>query len=404
MKKIGLVISGVVALLVIIKAILVARDAPEKVLDILSHWAIAWAKGGLVVVLIGLIIFGINKWISKEKSMSIVGMCSLPIIIPGILIVVFGNITALIILGAIAGLIVGYFSYIIDDHLLDAWELRQITLPAFIGIGFGASVTIATIVENWQDEYIYVTEHATCTQVTIERYTYHYRSSKNGGSYYSWDTHDTKYFFDRGEKYPQPVAGTDYHLGTGAFGKTDRASFTNFKWIGGDKILRNGTNKGFKWILLDDITFVFKKDNLYEVEENYFGHAIMNGILKEDLYIYNEGLDASENIVLPTSKDVPGAITLFYEFFHIMATNPDFALLRWIYVLLYLPLIIGAIFIQELRLSLWVFLGASTIIMLIVLAILARRSGSSLSDYASKSRFNGFGGGRFGGGGSRGNW
>lgn len=394
MKKIGYGLGVILAVLLLWKVIDVAHDSPEKVYDIVKHWAIAWLKGGLIAVVIVFIIFEINKRINNESTMSIVGIAILIWGIPSLLTICYGYHLYLVISGVIAGVVLGYFSYIIDDHLLEAWEMRHVTLPIFFGLGFGASVIIACITENWQDEYIAVSDHAVCTEVTIERYTKHYRKK---GSYYTWDTHKTQYFVVRGETYPTPQQGVDYVLGTGAWGKTDRVVFTHYKWIGGQKLTKTGEDKGFKWILLNNTHYAFAHNIVYEVEENFFGQIIKEGIRKDISYTPH----VVQDIVLPTSDDVPNTINLTFAFVKIMAKNPDFALLRWIYLLLYLPFFAAALFIAEIRGAFLLFFVSSTIIIFLIIAGIAAKFGDSIEELADKFSF---GGGSFGGGGASGRY
>ncbi len=395
MKKIGYIAAGVIAILLLIKVLLVAQESPEKVCDIVKHWSIAWLKGGIIAGIVGCIIFAINKYIDSESTMSIVGIGILSVVIPGLLTVCYGYHLYLVICGAATGVLLGYFSYIIDDHLLEVWEIRHITLPIFFGLGFGVSVIIACITENWQDEYIAVRDHAVCTEVTVKRYTYH-KTKKS--SHYSWDTYRTHYFFLHGEQYPNPQQGTDYVLGTGALGRTDRAEFTHHKWVGGQKLSKTGDDQGFKWIYLNDVHYSFKYNIVYEVEENFFGHIIKEGT-KRDVAYTPRGSPVMET--LPTGDDVPDFFSLTFAFVKIMATNPDFSLLRWIYLLMYLPFLIAAICIAEIRGAFFLFLISSTVVILIILAALAARLGESIEDLADKFSF---GGGSFGGGGASGRY
>lgn len=395
MKKIGLIVVLLITLGIILKIVDITHTSPEKVLDIVKHWSIAWLKGGCISGIVVIIIFTINKYLSDERQMSIVGSIVLTILIPLLLTLFFGFHLKLLIFGIASGIILGYFSYIIDDHLLEIWRLRHVTLPIFIGLGFGGSVIIACVVENWQDEFVHIADHAVCTEGTVERYTYH---SREKNSYYSWDYHKSYYFFNRGETYPAPKEGIDYTLGTGALFSKDRIKFTHHKWIGGNKLTKQGDDKGFKWIYLNDVNLQYDKGIVCEVEENFFGHAIKNGKITSIPYAPRSN---NTQIVLPREDDVPGAIMLTFQFVKIMASNPDFALLRWIYLLVYLPFLVLAIFIPQIRGSFLIFFASSTIIILILLAILARKMGENISDVADSFSF---GGGSSGGGGAGSNW
>lgn len=398
-KKVGYLLAGILSAAIIMKIIGVAGSSPEKVTDILSHWAIDWAKGGLVGALIVAAIFAINRHVENTRDMNTIGMILFTLITPILLTFLFGYNIWLIAVGGLVGLIIGYFTYIIDDHLLDAWQVRHIALPIFFGLGFGGSVVIATVTENWQDETIQVSDHATCTQVNVERYTFHYRSSKKGGSYHSWDVHDTHYFFNNGEIYPTPKPDVDFKLGTGADGEKDRVgSISHHKWVGGNKVSKAGEDMGFKWIYLDDKSVVFQIGKTYDIEENYFGHA-MSGKKESFEHLKIEPLD----ITLPTKSDIPGVFGMFFKFFKIMFTESNFSLLRWIYALVYIPFLLLMIFVAEYRISFWIFLASSTVVILIIIAIILARSGKSIGDLGEK-RFSGFGGGGFGGGGAGGRY
>ncbi len=399
MKKIGLILSALLAIILAIMIIDQIQSSPEKVLDILKHWSLVWLKGAFIATILISVIFLINKKIANQRRMSLIGILCFTPGLPVLITLLFEYDEILIIVGGIAGLIIGYYSYIIDDHLEDIWEVRHVVIPVVIGLGFGGSVTMATWLENWQDEYIAVSDHSTCTKVTIKRYTYHYRSSKQGGSYYSWDVESTKYFFNKGESYPDPKENIDYTLETGALDYKDRAEFDHYKFIGGEKLSKRGDLKGFKWIFLTDNSFEYNLNTVYEVEENYFGHAIKNGKEKDIEY---SNIKSVEH-VLPTSSDVPDSgVMMFFDFFKIMAQNPDFGILRWIFAFMYLPFILLLLFIPESRVPIFIYIASSTIIILIILVIFAARSGISVRDYSSRFRFGG--GGGFNGGGARSSW
>jgi hypothetical protein len=404
MKKLGLFLALAVSIMIIIKIAIGLGDSPERVVDILAHWSWSWTKGGIIAVVLGSIIFFLNHRIRDTRTMSLLAGVAFTVLVPAFLSLLFGtSATWLIVVGAVAGALIGIFTPIIDDHLLDAWEVRHVSLPIFLGLGFGGSVIIATIIETWQDEHMYVTDHAVCTEVLIERYTSHTICRAKGGcsTTYSWDYRKSHYFFAHGDMYPKPVEGKDYQLGTGAFGKKDRIKHAYHKWIGGTKLTKHGEAKGFKWIYLSDNKFAYAVNKTYDVDENYFGHAIREGKEEEADLVDSEIIPSTHT--LPTSDNVPGVATMFLEFFKIMATNDDFQVLRWIYALVYLPLLIMAIFIQELRVTFWIFLASSTIVILIILALVVARSGEGLGDLGRRS-FGGFGRGRFGGGGSGGRW
>ena len=410
MKKIGYTIAIIVAIYIGFNLVTSYMDAPERVADIITHWSLTWFKGGIISAIVCGIIFFINRKVSNERNMSILGMVVFAPLIPLLLYLFFGYHTWLFWMGIGTGLIVGWFTYIIDDHLLDIWEVRHISIPIIFGLGFGGSVIVACITETWQDEEMFVTEHSVCTEVSVERYTSHYHSTKHGGYYtYSWDHYTSHYFFKKGDVYPTPVPPTDFTLGSGVFGKEDRYSYIHRAWIGGYKILswrdqeKNGKKYLFKWIYNSDPEHIQTKlSTLYDVDENYFGHAKLAKVIDNGLYTEKDFDVTSQN--LPTEKSIPGAFGMFFDFFGILFSNPDFSILRCIYLLLYLPFLIAMIFVQELRISFWIFLASSTIIILIILAIAVAKSGESLSDMGISRKFGGFGGGSFGGAGAGSRW
>lgn len=401
MKKIGIFLSILLACILAVTIATKIQTSPEKVLDILAHWSIVWLKGLAIAAALIVAIFQINKRFESQRTMSLVGMLTFTPGLPLMLTICFGYNEALAGIGVLLGAIIGYYSYIIDDHLEDIWEIRHVVIPIAVGIGFSTSVALATWLENWQDEYIAVSDHAVSTKVTLKRYTAHYHKTKHGGYFtYSYDTYANKYFFDRGETYPNPKEGEDYVLGTGAFGRTDKAEFTHYKWIGGEKLTKKGETKGFKWIFLTENNFVYHTNITYEVEENYFGHAIQDGKEKDIPYTHGR----TEEQSLPTSKDVPDSgVGMFFDFFKIMAHNPDFEILRWILLFMFAPMVLMALFVPEMRIPVTIYIASSTIIFLIILAAFAAYAGESVRDYTS-SRFRGFGGGSFGGGGAGGSW
>lgn len=392
----GLSIAGIVAVAISIKIYTTACLGPEKVTDIVKHWTIAWAKGGIIATIAGIIIFQINKRIALEKNMSLVGMIVLGTGIPALATLLFVYHPTMILLAIIAGIIMGYFSYIIDDHLLELWEVRHITLPLVFGLGFGGSVIIACLYENWQDENVYVTGHATCTELTVERYTSHTSCSKKGGCHttYSWTYYKSYYYFQEGHGYKNPIEDVDYTLGYGALGYKDRVSIKHHDWIGCVAYKKHGPVA--KWIYLAVPNLQYEEGQWYEVEENFFGQAIKNG---KPISAQSTS-KANGSIALPTESDVPGMLTLTIQFVKIMATHEDFSLLRWVYALVYIPFLVLVLFVAEYRISFVVLIASSTIIILIILAAIASRNNERFS---SRS-FGGFGGGSFSGGGAGSDW
>lgn len=398
MKKLSGALVVLVAVLALIKVILTAQSSPEKVFDIVKYWSMAWGKGVVIITIVIAIIFLINKLLEREWVMSVVGMICMPVLIPALLYICFGFIMWLSIFGVVAGLIIGYFSYIIDDHLLEAWKVRHIVLPLFFGLAFGCSTIIAALAENWQDEYLFVNDYATCHELNLQRYTMHVVVTKKSTTvYYSWDTYKTLYFFNRGEQFKQPQENRDYVLGTGALGKKDQVSDAYHKWIGGEKLNSSGESLGFKWIYLAKLDLKYDLHVVSDVEENYFGQAIKDGKPK-DIPVPTT---FATNQKLPTGEDVPGMFSMSFDFFKIMFTNPDFSLMRWIYLSIYLIFGVCAIFWVKWRIAFFVFFISSTIIILIILAIVAARSGRDLSDFMPEFLL---GGGNFGGAGSSGRW
>ncbi len=393
-QTIGLIIAFAIAIAISFKIYAITDSAPEKVTDIVKHWAIAWAKGGFIAAIIGSVIFFINKHIRSERNMSIIGILIFTPALPALISLLFGYHQVTLWIGITAGFLIGYYCYIIDDHLLELWEVRHITLPLVLGLGFGGSVIIACIYENWQDENVYVNSHSTCTELTVERYTYHPKVGKNGSAYYSWDYHASYYYFEYGHQYKNPVEGIDYTLGYGALGLKDRASESHHDWLGCLAYKKTGPIQ--KWIYMSDSKLVYSENRWYEVEENFFGHAIVNGKPIDAI----DRAPKFERIALPSDGEVPGVITMTISFFKIMFAHPDFALLRWVYVLMYLPFLVFIIFAAEYRMSFLIFLGASTIIILIIIAAVFARSNQRIS----RNSFKGFGGGSFSGGGSSSSW
>lgn len=399
MKKqhiLGLIFAGITALIIAFNIYTVAEAGPEKVTDIVKHWTIAWIKGGLIAVIVGFIIFQINKRIRSEQTMSLVGIIIFTPLLPLLATALFGYHLIMVILAGVAGLIIGYFCHIIDDHLLNLWEVRHITLPLVFGLGFGASVIIACLYENWQDENVYVTDHATCTELTVERYTSHTSCSQKGGCHttYSWSYHKSYYYFQAGHDYKNPIEDVDYTLGHGALGRKDRVKISHHDWIGCIAYKKHGPIA--KWIYLSKPGLVYEEGNWYEVEENFFGQAIKSG-----KPISAKDTDPKAGVTtLPTSSDVPGMITLTLQFFKIMATHEDFSLLRWVYALVYLPFLVLILFVAEYRISFGILVASSTIVIMIILAIIASRN----REHFSRDSFRGFGGGSFGGGGAGSRW
>jgi hypothetical protein len=157
------------------------------------------------------------------------GMCIFPFLLPLLTYVSFGDNIWLLISAAVVGIIVGYFTYIIDDHLIDLWDARLVSIPFVIGIVMAATTAVSIIKDHWKNENIYVTHKATCTQVIVERYTAH--TSKKSTTY-SWDYHTSYEYTRLGSEYYQPKENVDYTLGYGAFFSKDRVKYKYFMWIG----------------------------------------------------------------------------------------------------------------------------------------------------------------------------
>jgi hypothetical protein len=210
--------------------------------------------------------------------MSLIGICSMPVLLPVLLYLSFSFMWWLMAFGAAAGYVLGRFSYVIDDRLLDAWKQRRIFLPLVFGLCLGGSTIVAALAENWQNEIIYVQEFATCHTVTLSRYTKHTVYHKKGNtSYHSYDAYKTVYSFQSGESFGDLQEGRDYSLGYGESGVQDRVSHDYYKWIGGEHLSKNGEALGFKWVYLSSIDFRFTRDRVYDIEENFFGQVIQEG-------------------------------------------------------------------------------------------------------------------------------
>ncbi len=401
-KQIRNLLIGAFSVLIVLKIINIVSDTDSLVLSIFEKWSIIWLKVLSIGAVSAGIIFYINHHYQSEEQMSRIGMLVFSWFLPLLTYICWGYNLWLLIAAAVAGFIVGYLTYIIDDHLIDVWDARLVSLPFVIGIGLAATTTISVIRDHWKTEKVHVTHKASCSQVVVERYTKHKHKKSTT---YSWDYHTSYNFPQLGTTYYQPTEDKDYTLGYGYGGMKDRVVMKHYMWIGGS--IQKKT--GFHWILLDKDNLRYEPGISYKVEENFFGTALEHG--KEIDPLSMQLPDST--FVPPLPDDIPSGSTAWqsflssFTFFNLLFTEDTFVLLRWVYIGIFGLFVLLAVLFKECRISLYTFLISFSVVLLIIFAVFAKRAGVSLSDIIqtrSRRRFGGFGGGKFGGGGAGDRW
>lgn len=372
-----------------------------------------WSASFVSVVIF--VIFEMNKRIlhrhggTNERLCSIVGVVLIPLLFVGGVGIRFGFGVWPVSIAVVFGSIIGWFSYVIDELLLDAWENRETTVPLGLGIVMATYMTAMLFAYVWLEGDMYVTRKACVNRVVVERYTYHHSTDSDGNdnSYYSWDYRSHSDRLSEGWELPAIIDGQDYVLDTGALGKTDRIRREAYYFIGGhffsekDLVWRD-----FRWLRLAQKTG-FDTGKVQRVQSDYFGHPIRNaGIVPSPLAYLPERPEAVEAF---RSSDVPGPTMLHkslettWTAAKLMFVEEEYRDFLWAHVFLGGTLVLVAVVFPGMRHSIILFVISASVVVFIVMLMAAARTGTvgSLFDSLGRKKFRG-GGGSFGGGGASG--
>lgn len=176
------------------------------------------------------LIFVMNRFIvgkdgrTNEKLCSIIGVILFPGVFAGGVGLGFGFSFWPMTVAVLVGGLVGWFSYTLDELMNHAWEHKDVTVPAVLGLVIGGYVLTAMFTHVWLEGDMYVTNKACTNRVVVERYTMHITHGKKGRTNisYSWVYRSHFDRFADGWVLPMINEGVDYTLGTGALGTEDR--------------------------------------------------------------------------------------------------------------------------------------------------------------------------------------
>jgi uncharacterized membrane protein len=373
--------------------------------------------GGLVAV----VIFAMNKYITKDgrthdKLCSIIGVMIFPLIFMAGIGIKFGFTLWPMLIAAILGGFIGWFSYTIDEMFGDFWHNKEIVIPAVLGIVMAGYMTTALFTHVWLEGDMYITNKACVKRAVLERYTYNSCTNSKGEdcSSYSWEylTHRDKAIF--GWELPKMAEGQDYPerqmSSNGYFraNKLDRVRWEQYYFIGGHLFSERLDDwKNFEWLLLASGRIDFKEDEVQRVQSNYFGNPFNNAGIVQAPKILPEKITHTE---LPGKNDLPPATSVgkiantSWTATKLLFEKDEYRILLWLHLAFGSFLAFLAIFFPSLRMSIWIFvIFASIIILLIFLAIASKTGGTNIfkgqGSGDRRYRDRGWGKGESGGGG-----
>lgn len=371
---------------------------------------------------IGVIIFLMNKYIAADgvtnnRWCSILGVILFP---PGFYFFLsprFGTHWTSVTIYIILGLLIGWFSYVIDELILGFWENRKITVPGLIGLILGGVLIFTFFSDVWLEGNMYVMKKACATRIIVERYTQHY-DSDDDDYYYTWDFHKSVPKIVLGTTFPIMVERKDYTLGRGYGGRKDRVGKTErYCFIGGRFWSeRKKQWSPFTWIRLHDKWLGFVEGEINRIRSNFYGNPIENGGIVEEIDTGDAGRSKTvlpgmpRRFHSPYDSDLPKPTTVGKAFGYFAATikqlikEDEYRLVLYFLVIVIVPWVV-MLFFPFTRPSAAAFLICFFIIVLISLLIVAARTGSlgRLGGGRRKRRYAGRGG-RFGGAGAGGKW
>ena len=336
-----------------------------------------------------ILIFLLNKYIVDKNGRTNNSMCSIigTIIFPIIFTLIFGykfGFTWLVItFSVITGVIIGYFSYTLDEMMETYWEEREITIPGTLG--FMSSIFVISLLFShvWIEGDMRVTNKASARRVIIERYTYHHSTDRDGKdtSFYSWDYLYHVERFEYGIVPPELIEDRDYKLGRGALAKKDRAHEVIYQLIGGHFFSEKKNQwKPFVWLLLarPQLQDVIQTGEVYRIKSNFYGNPIGCTLLSvESVEIAQE----TAKPALPGANYLPPAdsfstiISYGWEFIIFLATEEEYRLILFIFIGIAVILTVAAVLIPSSRDSIKVFLIAATIVVPLMILIESLKSG-----------------------------
>lgn len=367
------------------------------------------------VAVIG-IIFLMNKWIvhpdgrTNERICSIVGLGIFPLLIAAFFGLIIGFDWIVVIPCIIAGGIIGWYSYTLDEMMESFWENRRKTVPGALGVLLGGWIIILMFTNVWKQGDMYVVKTACAKRQVIERYTYHSQTDKDGKdtSYYSWDDHHSGERVVAGDAFPDIREGVDYVLGIGDAGRKDRLGRVEYyRFIGGNFFSeKKGSWNSFRWLLLSNANLRFQTGVVQNVKSNFFGHPIKNGGLVSS-YSDLPNISAN-NIPIPSISDLPPMETIIkalstgVQVIALLFSDDEYKEILYFFLGIVGLLALVAIFFPVYRESICIFAICFSVIPLLIMLVAASRGGR-LSSFSSGESYRGRGG-DYGGGGSSGNW
>lgn len=354
--------------------------------EVIKSNGLLWIYGILILLVISKTILIINQKIEKEKYQSLIGIIIMPIMVWASVNWYFEyqDKIWLDITLVIAGITLGYFSYILDDLGVEVWNKRNLAIPLILGLAFGATWTLSAIFQEWQMLKGEIIEVA--SQHRTERYvwTYHQCSSTDSDgntTYYdcpSYDYEEMEEKTDLGYDFPDMIEGEDYYRGSGYAMVQDRIDHLYYRaYLVGD-------GNESSWYLSWNSNLHLVKEKSKSLALNFYGEIIRDDGNSDKFF--NGSIAPNLNEVkklFPPGGSTAKVGNKFIQFFVKLWNDPFYKPLRKIYLMVYGFMGILLLFKQSREQAL-LFIISSLVFPLLILSVSMAKSGNRFTNM----RFN----------------
>ena len=355
-----------------------------------------------IAVMIG-IIFAMNKWIvdsrgaTNERLCSAVGVVSFPVLFFVAFYLYWGWSWWVIGAAFLLGGPIGWFSYTLDELLVEFWENRVVTLPGLVGLILGGAVIVSFFTGIWLEGDMYVTNKACSARAVVERYSETCTKDDDGVRSCS-DSWDYYYHVDRiadGWQLPSLEKGRDYQLGRGDYGREDRVRLESYFLIGGQFYSEEQKQwTEFRWLVLKKKIPVELRQ-VQHIRSNFYGNPAENAGAVSEPAPLPESVAARvlTGDDLPPGSTTMKAISIVWDTVKLLFSEDEYRGILYIFLCVFALIGTLAFFVPVTRPSVAAFTSCFFIIALIAVMIIAARTGSLGSGRRRRSS----GGGGFGG-------
>jgi len=353
-----------------------------------------------LTLLVLAVIFTLNKTIlipgsrrTDNTKCAVAGAILMPLLLVPIIGWWF-SWSAFALVGALlVALILGIFSYTLDEVVENAWEMKQTVIPAVIGLLYGGWLVFLMFFHVWKSGNFYLTNFACVNRAVQERFDVYVDS--NGVRHESWNyvDHVDKPAF--GHTLPVIDVNRELRMGHGDEGKPDRIRREAYYFIGGSFWSEDAEKwRDFRWLLLENPNLHFDVNEVQIVQSNFWGYPIHNGGPGKG---YRTPLPKVVSVSLPGAEDLPPPTTVFKAFKRgTMMISLMFAEHEYRpFVFLILGVFVTALLsmaIPQMRVPAAVFLICTTIAVPIVLLAIASKTGGVRNLSFDRLRTGGGGG------------